>query len=590
MDVHKRRQVILALLQEHGELAVNELALRLGVSANTVRNDLAALEAENLLQRVRGGAVVVQPSPHQDQPGGGHPAYASRLQVHAREKKRMAQWAAGLVKDGDAIVLDASTTVYYLATCLQERRNLTVVTNGLEVALLLARTPSNKVILAANELRPDSAAVVGRLNMDILNHFFASKCFVSCSGLSAEEGLTESHMDEAIAKSQMIKLAREVIALVDHSKFENVRTYRFAELAQVSRLIVDEPVGTDWLRRIRQVADVPITVVGPATVEHVSSVVTGGTGRRYRVGFGNMTEKMIFCQQVRRNLERAARQYPNIELLVRDNDLSPQKALENAEWFVANDVDLAIEYQIDAEAGNVIMDRFNQAAIPVIAVDIPMPGARFFGADNYRAGFMAGEALGRWVKNNWDGQLGLLLKLVASRVGPMGGARMQGLQDGVEAVVGTLETSQVVVIETPVLIEEAKATLAAMLPALPDKARIGIVGINDEAVIGALAAFEQAGRLWQVVGVGQNADRVGRAAVRRPAFPFIGTTRYAPEDYGEQLLQLALQILRGEAVPPAVYNQHVFITRGNIDDYYPLAAESTPVPTTAEQLGAPVTR
>lgn len=515
----------------------------------------------------------------------GHPGYASRLQVHAKEKKRMAQWAASLVRDGEAIVLDASTTVYHLATYLQDRQNLTVVTNGLEVALLLARTPSNKVILAANELRPDSGAVVGRLNMEILSHFFASKCFVSCSGLSAEEGLTETHMDEAIPKSQMIKLAREVIALVDHSKFEKVRTYRFAELTQVSRLIVDEPVSADWLRRIRQVAEVPITVVSASSVEHIPPIQGASGERRYRVGFGNMTEKMIFCQQVRRNLERAASRIPNVELLIRDNDLDPQKALENAEWFVANHVDLVMEYQIDAEAGNVIMDRFNRAGMPVIAVDIPMPGATFFGADNYRAGFMAGEALGRWIKDNWEGQLTLLLKLVASRVGPMGGARMQGLQDGVEAVIGVLAASQVRVIETPVLLDESKTAIAELLPSLPTQARIGIVGINDEAVIGALAAFEQAGRLQQVVGVGQNADRVGRAAVRRSAFPFIGTTRYAPEDYGEQLLLLALQILRGEAVPPAVYNQHVFITRNNIDDYYPLAAESTPAQTMSELLG-----
>ena len=587
MDVHKRRQAILALLQEQDELAVNELARRLGVSANTIRNDLAALEAADLLQRVRGGAVAAHARNGNGQGNMGHPDYASRMQVHAKEKKRMGQWAASLVRDGDAIVLDASTTVYHMATYLQDRQNLTVVTNGLEVALLLARTPSNKVILAANELRPDSGSVVGRLNMEILSHFFASKCFVSCTGLSAAEGLTETHMDEAIPKSQMIKLARELIALVDHSKFEKVRTYRFADLAQISRLIVDEPVSADWMRRMRQVAEIPITVVGPSGVEHIPPVQSAAGERRYRVGFGNMTEKMIFCQQVRRNLEGAARKFPNIELLVRDNDLDPQKALENAEWFVANHVDLAVEFQIDAAAGNVIMDRFNRAGIPVIAVDIPMPGATFFGADNYRAGFMAGEALGRWIKDNWEGQLTLLLKLVATRVGPMGGARLQGLQDGVESIIGGLDTSQVIVIETPVLLDESKTAIAELLPSLLAQARIGIVGINDEAVIGALAAFEQAGRLHQVVGVGQNADRMGRAAVRRPAFPFIGTTRYAPEDYGEQLLQLTLQILRGEAVPPAVYNQHVFITRNNIDDYYPLAAESTPERTQpgAEKLG-----
>jgi ribose transport system substrate-binding protein len=122
-------------------------------------------------------------------------------------------------------------------------------------------------------------------------------------------------------------------------------------------------------------------------------------------------------------------------------------------------------------------------------------------------------------------------------------------------------------------VDEAAPFVARFLPDLPRNARIAIVGINDEAVLGALAAFEEAGRLDQVVAVGQNADRLGRAALRRPHFPFIGTTRYAPESYGEKLLQLALRILKGEPVPPAVYNQHVFITKENLDKYYPLEQE-----------------
>jgi ABC-type sugar transport system substrate-binding protein len=119
------------------------------------------------------------------------------------------------------------------------------------------------------------------------------------------------------------------------------------------------------------------------------------------------------------------------------------------------------------------------------------------------------------------------------------------------------------------LVDEAEARLDAELDTLPGDARIAIVGINDEAVLGALAAFEKAGRLHQVVAVGQNADRLGRAALRRSDFPFIGSTSYAPERYGTQLLALALRILQGEPTPPALYSGHVFITPENIDEHYP---------------------
>ncbi len=277
---------------------------------------------------------------------------------------------------------------------------------------------------------------------------------------------------------------------------------------------------------------------------------------------------MLFAQQVRRSLERAARQNDAVELLVRDNNLDRSTSLANADWLIAKEIDLMIEYQVDAQAGNVIMDKFNRAGVPVIAVDIPLPGATFFGADNYRAGSIAGEALGKWVKSHWGGKIDLLLRLEAPMVGPPG-ARIQGQQDGLESVIGPLQDDQVRALDCPVLVDEAETHVDAALDSLPGDARIAIVGINDEAVLGALAAFEKAGRLHQVAAVGQNADRLGRAAMRRSDFPFIGSTSYAPESYGEQLLALALRILRGEPTPPAFYSRHTFITPENIDEHYP---------------------
>ncbi len=103
-----------------------------------------------------------------------------------------------------------------------------------------------------------------------------------------------------------------------------------------------------------------------------------------------------------------------------------------------------------------------------------------------------------------------------------------------------------------------------------------------ELTLGVLAAFQRAGRLGQVVAVGQNSDLLGRAALRRPDFPFIGSTAYSPETYGERLLDLALKILRGEPVPPAVYVPHAFVTRENIEQFYPEAgagrASAGPIP------------
>jgi ribose transport system substrate-binding protein len=489
-------------------------------------------------------------------------------------KALMAQQAAGLVKDGDALVLDAGSTVYHLATLLAARRDLTVVTNGLEAALLLARNPSNKVILAANMVSPDGLTLVGNLHPDLLNHFHASKCFITCSGISLAQGLTETNVDEASLKSGLLKLARQVIALIDHSKFDKIDTYRFADLQQITHLITDEAIAPDVLTSFRSAVKFPITVTGNTKTETFEPG-QAATQRRYRIGFGNITEKMIFAQQVRRSLQRVVNRFENIELLIRDNNLDPQTALDNADWFVEQAVDLVIEYQVDAKAGNVIMDKFNRAGIPVIAIDIPLPGATFYGADNYRAGYIAGEALGRWIKQEWAGQLDYLIKLELARVGPVAGARLQGQQEGLETLIGPVNDNHIFSIESPVIITEVEQAVQQILHEIPADVRVAVIAINDDAAVAALKAFERAERLQQVVAVGQNADRIGREAVRQPDFPFIGTTRFAPEKYGERIIDLALKLLHGKVVPPAVYNQHVFITRENIDDYYPELVEAS---------------
>ena len=119
-----------------------------------------------------------------------------------------------------------------------------------------------------------------------------------------------------------------------------------------------------------------------------------------------------------------------------------------------------IEFQIDAEAGNIIMDRFRQAEIPVIAVDIPLPGAIFFGADNYRAGYLAGEGLGRWIQAHWGGSFDLLLGLVDARAGMTPGGAAAGGRDGLEAVLGATPDECVRTLPCPTLMHEAQAMMA----------------------------------------------------------------------------------------------------------------------------------
>lgn len=550
MTTFERRQRILGLLRERPGIKVTELAPLLGVSEGTIRNDLAALAESKQLTRVRGGATVT------DAALVSHPSFASRARVQAAAKQHIARRAAELVADGDAILLDASSTVYTLAQFLEHRRNLTVVTNGIEVGRALARNRSNTVIVVGGVLSPEGTSVTGLLSEQLLKDLHIKTAFVSCYGFSLA-GLTEVDIHEAQIKSRMIASAGSVVALIDASKFGKVDLAPFARLDQLHHVFTDSSLSLQWIEQLRRTC-VRLTVCGENATATFAPCER--EGRHYRIGFANLTERMPFALQVRLGLEAAAASQNNVELLIRDNDLDRRRALENVEWFIAQGVDLVIEYQIDAEAGNVIMDRFRQARTPVIAVDIPLPGAIFFGADNYRAGFLAGEGLGRWILEHWDGSFDRLVCLQDVRAGATPAARLQGGRDGVESVLGPVPEESVVMLPAGTLMGQAEAAMTGYLETVPVGTRVALLAVNDDAALGALAACERAGRLADAVAAGQNADRLGRAALQRRDFPFAGSTSYSPERYGAQLIDLSLALLDGQPVPPAVYIEHAFIT------------------------------
>ncbi len=136
-------------------------------------------------------------------------------------------------------------------------------------------------------------------------------------------------------------------------------------------------------------------------------------------------------------MEGAAAEAGNIELVFADNKLDGATALANAENFIAQGVDGVVEFQTDEAFGNVIMAKFRDQNIPVIAIDIPMPGATFFGADNYLAGQLAGAAAADWVNANWDGQVDAILMLELPQSGPVPAARMQGMLDSLQGGLAT---------------------------------------------------------------------------------------------------------------------------------------------------------
>src|SRR5215213_7110006 len=193
----RRRDQILTYMSTRDRSSVGELSLVLGVSEVTVRKDLDQLEAQGLLTRVHGGAVV-------SGRGRLERFFAAREQEHLEEKRRIAQTAAALIRSGQRIFLDASTTALQVTRLIKDREDLTVVTNGLYTALELNFCAGITTIVVGGIMRRRSSSLAGGLNDDVLQRLRVDIGFFGARAVTAQDGLMESDLDEAQVKQHMV--------------------------------------------------------------------------------------------------------------------------------------------------------------------------------------------------------------------------------------------------------------------------------------------------------------------------------------------------------------------------------------------------
>jgi ribose transport system substrate-binding protein len=293
------------------------------------------------------------------------------------------------------------------------------------------------------------------------------------------------------------------------------------------------------------------------------------TARRWRcrIGYATQASDSAFARDVTEGIRRVAEQ-AGVELLEVDNHYSPKIALRSAEQLIRARVDLAIEFQTFESVAPVISAKLAAAGIPLIAIEIPHPGATYYGADNYNAGRMAGRAAGRWVQQHWNGRVDEVLLLTLRAVGPLPNSRLSGFCVG-------LQEAGINVPDQQTFSLDSKGGFGANLEVVRRHLRtsrsehILVAALNDPGALGALRAFEEAGRLEHCAVMGQNACAVARVELRRPATRLIGSVAYFPERYGEGIIPLALDILAGKPRPPAIFVKHTLITAANVDHYYP---------------------
>jgi len=238
-NTKKRREEILQLLAQQGNLQVSSLVSRFGVSAVTIRTDLGVLEQQGLIHRSHGGAALkgnLPPEQHIHQKDA----------INTPLKERIGAAAARLVEAGDNIIIDSGTTTLHMARHLRGLERVAVMTNGLNIAWALADTEGIELMLTGGRLRKQSLSIQGAQAEACLDNYGFDKLFLGVDGLDLQFGLSTYHEAEASLNQKMVARAKKVIVLSDASKFGRISLHRIAQLDQVDMVITDDGISAEY--------------------------------------------------------------------------------------------------------------------------------------------------------------------------------------------------------------------------------------------------------------------------------------------------------------------------------------------------------
>ncbi|WP_127836909.1 DeoR/GlpR family DNA-binding transcription regulator [Clostridium prolinivorans] len=240
MFVEERQQKIAELLEQKRSIKVNELSAIFNVSESTIRRDLQDMEEKGLLKRTHGGAVGIKKTNFE-------PTFKEKEDEKHTEKSFIAKIAASLIEDGDTIILDSGTTTLEIAKCI-EAKNITVITNSIDIASELSNKDDIELVVTGGNLRKITRAMVGHITENVLRNFRVDKAFIGANGISVEEGITTPNFIEAQTKKAMMNVANKVYIVSDSSKFNQVSFSVISPIRAVTAIITSKDLDEEIIK------------------------------------------------------------------------------------------------------------------------------------------------------------------------------------------------------------------------------------------------------------------------------------------------------------------------------------------------------
>jgi DeoR/GlpR family transcriptional regulator of sugar metabolism len=237
----ERHDFIIKSLKSNQSVKLGELSEALAVSEDTIRRDIEGLAKNGLLTKVRGGAIPHSPNAH---------SFQERIHISENEKGVIAQKALPMIKPGDTILLDGGTTTFALAGLLD--MPLTVITNNIPVAALLAGKKNMEVIITGGRILADSQATVGSYAISLLEQSHVDICFLGICSLHHQIGVTSIDYFECEMKRAMVKCADQIVALTGHDKIGTSEAYKICPIDKLDTIITDIDPDNEMFESYRQ--------------------------------------------------------------------------------------------------------------------------------------------------------------------------------------------------------------------------------------------------------------------------------------------------------------------------------------------------
>ena len=581
----ERQRQILELLKRNRRITVKELVERFKVSGVSIRNDLNVLCESEAVVRTHGGAIYVEAF-------RGEELKQPAVQDGDSVLFKLVARAFSSISVGDVVYIDSNIPASIVIKELSGRDEITVVTNQIELAARLSGTTNIGILMLGGLVQNDRHTVQTFAVLEVLNGYNVSKAFFYPYGFTSDRGLTDNEPGEVQLKKLMVKHARESYCIVDKERCGVVSLGTYAGLESITAVIAQglpeeyrescetegvrlDLLDTASLRNAVSHEDDGQSLFGKYRKSAMEQVKYDGLpGKNRRIGFANGFRAGAFCRSVEEGLIHQAQLAGFIKknIFIRDNNYNPEKALQNAEEIIESSPDIFVEFQTDSKTNNIIATKLRTRRIPMIAVEVPIPGAVYIGVDNWKSALLAGSEAVKRIRHAWGGwdNVDLAVVFQMAEAGEATMLRSEGFVEALENEFGERVEEKIVRLNIGTGSEEdTRRAVRTLKNDYPDANRILMTSMTERGMREIISEFRRQD-LWQdqetiIITHGCDSKTV----------PYIRDGRidvaiaHFPELYGSYIIPAACALMNGGSVPPYIFVENTVIFRENIDQYYP---------------------